>query len=215
MSKGLCWSVVLVGITDRVDFCEENVQTYHLCLHHLIGGKLTDVVTSNFPMVILPLVTLGSGGNIFRHHVVVFLALIVHCRSVVAQVLSTRTVTLDRLDLKVANCRMAWLINLLTRLFASTISTYVCRALQQQLDGHASDLLGAMNGKNIVEHGTLSVLNICIVYLFGFRRRNCFSELRDEIVRLWKFVERCQACCCTALTHRIHSNICTVYTYPL
>eukprot|EP00903_Cladosiphon_okamuranus_P011757 g11052.t1 len=60
-------------------------------------------------------------------------------------VLSTRTVTLDRLDLTVANCRMAWLINLLTRLFSSTISTYVCRSLQQQLDGHASDLLGTVN----------------------------------------------------------------------
>ncbi|CAM9534692.1 unnamed protein product, partial [Hapterophycus canaliculatus] len=60
-------------------------------------------------------------------------------------VLSTRTVTLDRLDLTVANCRMAWLINLLTRLFSSTISTYVCRSLQEQVDGHASDLLGTIN----------------------------------------------------------------------
>lgn len=63
------------------------------------------------------------------------------------QALSKRTVTLDRLDLKVANCRMAWLINLLTKLFSGAISTYVCRALQQQLDGHASDLLGSINGK--------------------------------------------------------------------
>lgn len=55
--------------------------------------------------------------------------------------------TLDRLDLTVANCRMAWLINLLTRLFSSTISTYVCRSLQQQVDGHASDLLGTVNGE--------------------------------------------------------------------
>lgn len=61
--------------------------------------------------------------------------------------LSNRTVTLDRLDLTVANCRMAWLINLLTRLFSSTISTYVCRSLQQQVDGHASDLLGTVNGE--------------------------------------------------------------------
>ncbi|CAM9136355.1 unnamed protein product [Scytosiphon promiscuus] len=60
-------------------------------------------------------------------------------------VLSTRTVTLDRLDVTVANCRMAWLINLLTRLFSSTISTYVCRSLQEQVDGHASDLLGTIN----------------------------------------------------------------------
>lgn len=61
--------------------------------------------------------------------------------------LSTRIVTLDRLDLTVANCRMAWLINLLTRLFASTISTYVCRALQTELDKHAADLLGTINGE--------------------------------------------------------------------
>ncbi|CAM9476091.1 unnamed protein product, partial [Laminaria digitata] len=60
-------------------------------------------------------------------------------------VLSTRTVTLNRLDLTVANCRMAWLINLLTRLFSGTISTYVCRSLQEELDGHASDLLGTLN----------------------------------------------------------------------
>ncbi|CAN0434038.1 unnamed protein product, partial [Ectocarpus sp. 8 AP-2014] len=60
-------------------------------------------------------------------------------------VLSTRTVTLDRLGLTVANCRMAWLINLLTRLFSSTISTYVCRSLQEQVDGHASALLGTVN----------------------------------------------------------------------
>ncbi|CAN0430691.1 unnamed protein product, partial [Ectocarpus sp. 13 AM-2016] len=60
-------------------------------------------------------------------------------------VLSTRTVTLDRLELTVANCRMAWLINLLTRLFSSTISTYVCRSLQEQVDEHASALLGTVN----------------------------------------------------------------------
>ena len=56
--------------------------------------------------------------------------------------------TLDRLDLTVANCRMAWLINLLTRLFSGTISTYVCRSLQAELDGHASDLLGTLNGES-------------------------------------------------------------------
>lgn len=144
VSKVLFWLVRLVGITGGIEFYLKTVQAYHLCLHYLIGRKLADAIPPRrgWEVVVTCL-----------YPVLVLLVVGFHCGSVVAQVLSTRTVTLDRLDLKVANCRMAWLINLLTRLFASTISTYVCRALQQQLDGHASDLLGAMNGENMTTRG--------------------------------------------------------------
>ncbi|CAM9177114.1 unnamed protein product [Phaeothamnion confervicola] len=61
-------------------------------------------------------------------------------------VLSSKRVAMERLELEVADCRMAWLINLLAQVFTNTIRQYVERSLVTTLEAHASELLGAVNG---------------------------------------------------------------------
>lgn len=113
---------------------------------------------------------------------------------IVEQVLSTSMVSLNRLDLTVANCRMAWLINLLTRLFSGTIRTYVCRALQAELDGHASDLLRGVNGEmrgiargwnfGCVRDGCIGGISPCPCFPIDSRRihfRRNWPEIRAHV----------------------------------
>ncbi|CAM9219428.1 unnamed protein product [Discosporangium mesarthrocarpum] len=52
---------------------------------------------------------------------------------------------MDHLGVEVADCSMAWLINLLTRLFAGTIKAYVRSSLLDELIQNASHLLGTIN----------------------------------------------------------------------
>ncbi|CAM9883501.1 unnamed protein product [Chrysoparadoxa australica] len=61
-------------------------------------------------------------------------------------VLSRRDIDMEGLSVLVANTRMAWLVNTLAALFATTVKEYVRNSLLDSLDSHASELLGVING---------------------------------------------------------------------
>ncbi len=59
--------------------------------------------------------------------------------------LSSRSIEMNQLTLKIDDSSLAWLYNLLASVFAGVIREYVCSSLKDLLGAQSAELLGTVN----------------------------------------------------------------------